>query len=299
MARKRTVDARSPDAHNDQTMLRAKLFGRLAVGVDGSSVPPIAGLKPRSVLVYLLLHPGLHPRARLATRFWPDVLDTSARASLRSALWSVRGALEAAGGEAYLAGDRSSVGISPDLPREVDVEQFDRALAVGDAAFCERRSRSPPVPCCPTSRTNGCWIARRSATGSSSRSNALPTAPSRRRRGRRDRVDQRALEQDRLREGSYRQLIRRLAAAPGSRLGAHRLHRRCRAVLAAELGIARRPGPGTSSRGYGRGAPTRPTAWSRDRSRPSARRASSAAGPSSRRSPTYGGPARPGGAASR
>ncbi|HWF74294.1 MAG TPA: hypothetical protein VG186_13175 [Solirubrobacteraceae bacterium] len=29
-------------------------------------------------------------RAELASRFWPDVLDQSARASLRSAVWALR-----------------------------------------------------------------------------------------------------------------------------------------------------------------------------------------------------------------
>jgi pyrroline-5-carboxylate reductase len=47
------------------------------------------------------------------------VLDTSARASLRSALWAVRDALGAAGGEAYLATDRSHVGLAEGLPRDV------------------------------------------------------------------------------------------------------------------------------------------------------------------------------------
>ncbi len=239
MARKRTVDARSPNAHNDQTMLRAKLFGRLAVEINGSSVPPIAGLKPRAVLVYLLLHPGLHPRARLAARFWPDVLDTSARASLRSALWSVRGALEAAGGEAYLAGDRSSVGISPDLPREVDVEQFDRALAVGDAASLREAVALATGPLLSDLADE--WVLdaqdeyrdrlivalERLADGAEQAGDA----------GAAIEWTKRALEQDRLREGSYRQLIRRLAAA-GEPAQALTVYRRCRAVLAAELGMA-------------------------------------------------------------
>ena len=67
-------------------MLRARLFGALSLEVDGRPVPQIAGLKPRSVLAWLLVNPGPHARAHVAARFWPDVLDTSARASLRSAL---------------------------------------------------------------------------------------------------------------------------------------------------------------------------------------------------------------------
>jgi DNA-binding SARP family transcriptional activator len=69
-------------------------------------MPPIAGLRPRALLAWLLLHPGRHSRVRVASRFWPDVLDTSARASLRNALWTVRARLDAVGGAAYLDAGR-------------------------------------------------------------------------------------------------------------------------------------------------------------------------------------------------
>jgi hypothetical protein len=50
-------------------MLRARLFGGLAVWVDDRPMPRLSGLKPRALLAYLLLNPGPHPRARLAGRF--------------------------------------------------------------------------------------------------------------------------------------------------------------------------------------------------------------------------------------
>jgi DNA-binding SARP family transcriptional activator len=118
-------------------MLSARLFGEFHVEMDGRAMPSTSGLRPRSLLAYLLLHPGPHPRVRLAGRFWPDVLDTSARASLRSALWAVREALDRVGAGAYLAADRSHVGISGDLPRSIDAEEFDRLAALGDAASLE------------------------------------------------------------------------------------------------------------------------------------------------------------------
>lgn len=43
-------------------MLRVGPFGPLSVEVDGRAVPDGAGLRPRSVLAWLLLYPG--PRAR-------------------------------------------------------------------------------------------------------------------------------------------------------------------------------------------------------------------------------------------
>ena len=118
-------------------MLEARLFGALELTIDGRPVPEIAGLRPRALLAYLLLHPGPHARARLAARFWPDVLDTSARASLRSALHTIRSALDQAGAGAYLEGDRAQVGIAAALPRSIDSERFDRFVDAGDSASLE------------------------------------------------------------------------------------------------------------------------------------------------------------------
>jgi DNA-binding SARP family transcriptional activator len=81
----------------------------LIVTPDGSAVEPPVGRRARSLLAWLLLHPGLHPRSRLAARFWPDVLDTSARASLRVALSELRAALGPAA--MCLIGDRNHAGI--------------------------------------------------------------------------------------------------------------------------------------------------------------------------------------------
>jgi DNA-binding SARP family transcriptional activator len=120
------------------SMLRARLFGPLAIEVDGRPVPVIAGLKPRSMLAWLLLHPGPHSRARLAALFWPDVLDTSARASLRNVLYAIRGALAGTGGSAYLVAGRDSVGIASDLRREVDTEEFDRLADLADPVALEQ-----------------------------------------------------------------------------------------------------------------------------------------------------------------
>ena len=89
-------------------MLTATLFGELGVAIDGRPLPPIAGLKPRALLAYLLLVPGRRQRVALAGRFWPDVLDTSARASLRSALWTVRGLAPSAIASAELDHDSPS-----------------------------------------------------------------------------------------------------------------------------------------------------------------------------------------------
>ncbi len=56
------------------------------------------------LLAWLALHPGGHARRDLAPRFWPDVLDESARASLRTALHELRRALGEDAGAHILTG---------------------------------------------------------------------------------------------------------------------------------------------------------------------------------------------------
>jgi hypothetical protein len=77
-------------------VLRVRLFGPLTLELDGVPLRVPTGATARSVLAWLLLHPGLHMRAHVAARFWPDVLDGAARGSLRTALWEIR---RAVGGE--------------------------------------------------------------------------------------------------------------------------------------------------------------------------------------------------------
>jgi DNA-binding SARP family transcriptional activator len=219
-------------------MLRARLFGGLAVEIDGRAVPDVPGLRPRALLAYLLMRPGPHPRARLAGVFWPDVLDTSARASLRSALWAVRGALDAVGGAAYLAGDRAGAGIAADLPRWIDAEEAEALIAAGDRASLERAVELAADPFLPDMvdewaiEAQDAWRER--LVGALERLADLAE----REGDMAGAVEwtRRALRHDRLREAGHRALMRRLAAA-GERAQAMAAYRRCRDVLAAELGI--------------------------------------------------------------
>ncbi len=219
-------------------MLSARLYGGLRVWVDGREVPAIPGLRPRSVLAYLLLHPGPHPRVRLAGRFWPDVLDTSARGSLRSALWTVREALEAAGGGAYLAATRTHAGLDPDLPRTIDAEEFDRLAASGDPDDLERAVLLAGRPLLADLADE--WVLdaqdahrdrlvaalERLAAAADARGDPAAAAA----------WTRRAIEHDRLRESLHRDLMRRLDAA-GERAQALAAYARLRDALGAELGI--------------------------------------------------------------
>ena len=81
------------------------------------------------MLAYLALNPGPQPRSRLAARFWPDVLDESARASLRVALTELRQAL----GTAAPTWPRHGTPSRWTAPTAVDVREFERAFEEGDA----------------------------------------------------------------------------------------------------------------------------------------------------------------------
>src|SRR2546423_10195337 len=91
-------------------MLRLRLLGEMRVEVDGSPVRPPDSARARALLAWLALNPGMHARTQMAARFWPDVLDSSARASLRSAIWSLRRAL-GEDGDRHVVATRDRVGL--------------------------------------------------------------------------------------------------------------------------------------------------------------------------------------------
>jgi class 3 adenylate cyclase len=109
-------------------MLRVRLLGELAIEVDGEPVEPPTSRRARAVLAWLALERGMHSRSRLAARFWPDVLDESARTSLRSALSALRRAL-GEGSERYLIAGRDDVGLAGDELVWTDVAEFERLVA--------------------------------------------------------------------------------------------------------------------------------------------------------------------------
>ena len=72
-------------------MVGVRVLGELSIEVDGRPwAGGIASHRARSLLGWLAINPGLHPRARVASVFWPDVLDESARSSLRTTLATLR-----------------------------------------------------------------------------------------------------------------------------------------------------------------------------------------------------------------
>src|SRR4051812_14268654 len=113
-----------------RSMVRVRLFGDLSVEINGRALEVIRSGRARALLGWLALHPGLHPRSRVASRFWPDVLEESARANLRTTLTTLRRGL---GGQAAdcITASRDRVGIEDPPGLWIDAREFDRLVAEG------------------------------------------------------------------------------------------------------------------------------------------------------------------------
>jgi DNA-binding SARP family transcriptional activator/tetratricopeptide (TPR) repeat protein len=112
-------------------MLEIQVIGELEVRLAGAKAELPAGRRVRALLGWLAVHPGRHHRSRLAGQFWPDVLETSARASLRSAIWALRSALGPDFGSC-LATDRDTVTLAAD-DVWVDLREVRRLIAQGQS----------------------------------------------------------------------------------------------------------------------------------------------------------------------
>jgi DNA-binding SARP family transcriptional activator len=119
-------------------MLRIHAVGEFRVEVAGTDRTSAAFDRATALLAWLALNPGVHARSAVAARFWPDVLDESARASLRSALWSLRRQLGETANGALIA-TRDRVGLAGDVWTDVreserlrEEGRLEEALALAD-----------------------------------------------------------------------------------------------------------------------------------------------------------------------
>ncbi len=118
----------------------------------------------------------MHSRSEIAARFWPDVLDESARTSLRSALSALRRSLGPAA-DGCLVANRETVGLTGDV--RIDAEAFERACRRGPAGGGDR-----PLPGRPPVRARrrlGPGRARRMARARRAACSATSPRPPRRR----------------------------------------------------------------------------------------------------------------------
>src|SRR5271165_338106 len=215
-------------------VLEVRLLGELGVELDGTAIALPNSRRARALLAWLALRPGPHSRSSLAALLWPDVLDASARASLRSALWALRAAFgPAAGG--YVRAGRDFAELAGDGLR-VDVREFGRLLAAGCPAEAVALHRGDLL-----SLFDADWVldardehkerlcaAYAALAAAAETDGDAATA--------RDWAARRAAGRP-LDEHAARELIRLLMAG-GDQAGAVAAYQRLAARLAAELGIS-------------------------------------------------------------
>jgi DNA-binding SARP family transcriptional activator len=205
-------------------MLRVRLLGGLALERDGEELVLPASRRARLLAGWLALHPGLHAREALAARLRPDVLDDSARQSLRQAAWSLR----AVAGDDLVA-TREAIGFGPGV--EVDVLAFREAAAAGDVDAALARSAGELL-----AGLEEDWVLAARDAHAAALDELLATAAAAR-PGDALALARRRAELDPLGEDAHRALMRALADA-GDRAAALRVFDRVRERLARELGAA-------------------------------------------------------------
>lgn len=210
-------------------MLRARLLGRLEVELEGIAVQSAVSQRPWALFAYLALESRPVPRAELIATFWPDVLDQSARGSLRSALWSLRrqigDALLVEGDHAVLDEDgvwvdarafEQMVTTEPLVALELCRGELLEGLEDDWARSARERHRERVIELMEA--------LARAADQCGNPSEALA-------------LTRRQVERDPFDEQAHRRLIERLAVA-GDRAGAIRTYRALTERLRRDLGVA-------------------------------------------------------------
>src|SRR2546423_995549 len=123
-------------------MLIVRGLGGLALEPDGRPPDPPAARPPRPRPGYRALRRGPHSRGDLARLLWPDVLESSAKGSLRSALAASRRAL-GADADRYLLREGDAIGLAGPELVSVDAERFDALAADGRLDDALELARGP------------------------------------------------------------------------------------------------------------------------------------------------------------
>jgi DNA-binding SARP family transcriptional activator len=228
-------------------MIRVRVIGELSVDRDGVELALPKRRPARLLLGWLALHPGSHARSMVASSLWPNVLDESARTSLRTALSALRSAI----GGSVLSASRERIGLDGEVT--VDWREFQQIASEGRAldaldlysgellaGFDEEWALSARDAFRDQVGVMLASLAADAATAGES-TRAISFA---RRRAALDPLDEQA----------HADLMRRLADA-GDRAGALNLYERLAERLRRELGIA----PSSAVRQLAaelRGAPT-------------------------------------------
>ncbi len=127
----------------NEYLCHVELLGSLRVTGADQTQTQFATQKAGTLLVYLALRPGPHPRERVIELLWPDMDLPAGRNNLSTTLVSLRRQLEPAGTRrgSVLIATHAEVGLNPDAV-STDVAQFEDLLkrAARSTAADERAS---------------------------------------------------------------------------------------------------------------------------------------------------------------
>ena len=204
------------------------------------------------MFAYLALAARSVPRAELASRFWPDVLDQSARASLRSALWALRRQL----GDALVV-DGERVGLDDAQGSGSTSREFDRlaetdpeaALELCRGELLEGLEDEWALSARERHRERVIALLERLAQAAEQRDEVREAVE----------LTRRQVERDPFDEGAHRRLITRLDAS-GDRAAAMRSYRTLTERLRRELGVAPSQPDPRAGRAVPRSRPRAPAA---------------------------------------
>jgi len=215
-------------------MLRVRLLGEMTLEVDGGQLELPSSRRARSLLGVLASERRTHPRAQLAARFWPDVLDESARTSLRSALSALRRALGAEANR-YLLCTRDTVAFAGPNHVWTDIGEFERLVAADRFAAALELARGELLEDLDDDwvyerrdehRASVVALLERMAAAAEAAGDLAAAVA----------LTRRQVVLDPLSEEAHRELISRLAAS-GDRSAALTTYRRLADRFASELGI--------------------------------------------------------------
>ncbi len=219
-------------------MLRIQLLGDFTLTFEGVAVAAVNLARLQSLLVYLVLHRNApQPRRQLAFLLWPDSSEAHALANLRKAVYRLRRALPDA--DIFLLADARTVQWKPDAPFTDDVTEFLAAIAADRLQEAVARYGGDLLPGCYDD-----WVVSERERLRQTLIGALEKLVLRFEAARNysDAIGyaQRLLQNDSLREESYRHLMR-LHAANDDRAAAMHVYHACVTTLRRELSVEPNP----------------------------------------------------------
>ena len=229
--------------------LSLDLLGTFQAKLGSKPIVHFRSANVRGLLVYLALHPQ-QPLARdlLATLFWPEAPERTARANLRQSLYQLRKIFATTESELPLfIVTRQAVQLNPDYDYQCDVHGLLKALQNKDLEQALTHYKGDLLPgfACESLEFEQ-WLrdererlhrlalaALSTLTASHLRGGRLSAAQA---------LARRHLALEPWSETAHQQLIEALALA-GDRTAALAQYEQCRQILSEELGVA--PGPET------------------------------------------------------